>query len=60
MTIQQYKDRVIALFRAGAPTDKQFEEMAEACLMQSEDRPDSITSIDTHVGVYTSYCKEGE
>lgn len=51
INIRQYKDRVIALFRAGSPTDEQFEEMAEACLMQSEDRSEKMQSIDRHIRV---------
>lgn len=50
-TIRQYKDRIIALFRAGSPTDEQLEEMAEACLMQSEYRPEKMVSIDRHIGM---------
>jgi hypothetical protein len=49
MNVQQYKERVIALFKSGSATDEQWNEMASAVLHASIYR-DSVPMIDFGVG----------
>jgi len=46
MTIEEYKAKVIALFKSGKATDEQYKEMAEAVLKLSEDDMYETRAID--------------
>ena len=50
MTINEYKRRVIKLFKDTEPTDEQYEAMAESVLWMSEsDNPESVMCIDVAI-----------
>jgi hypothetical protein len=46
MTVNEYKARVIAWFQSGMATDTQWQEMAEAVLVASENEVDAVPEID--------------
>ena len=47
MTINEYKDKVIELFKSGKATEEQYEEMAESVLYMSELQ--GLSSIDSEI-----------
>lgn len=53
-----YKQRVISLFKAGSPTDAQFDEMATALAAYSYNNPEQMKNINNHVGLKHSASKE--
>ena len=46
MTTEEYKTKVIALFKSGEATDEQYKEMAEAVLELSEEDMYKTKAID--------------
>jgi len=46
MNIEEYKKKVIDLFKSGKATDKQWEELGVAMLWASESAPEMIDEID--------------
>lgn len=49
MNVEVYKNKVIDLFKNGSPTNKQWEEMAECVLIQSESNDYTTQEIDNLV-----------
>lgn len=62
MTVNEYKAKVLELFRGGIATDEEWEEMADAVLECSEGMSSyKVEVIDAHVlGVPPEKALEGE
>jgi len=51
MNIDEYKEKVIQLFRSGKATEEQYKDMAEAVLNMSESESGCVLSIDAAIFV---------